>query len=38
MRDSRKLRRMLSVGIAAGLIGILGEFYIRPVVTKEVRR
>jgi hypothetical protein len=37
MYDSRRSRRMLQVGVAAAIVGILAEFYVRPIVSKGVK-
>lgn len=36
MRNSLHTRKMIKVGLAAAIIGIVGEFYIRPMVSKAV--
>jgi hypothetical protein len=38
MRDSRKTRELLYIGIAAGLVAILGERLIKPSVGKVIKK
>lgn len=37
MRDSRKARDILYIGIAAGLVAILGERFIKPCLEKVIK-